>query len=187
MSRRQLGSQAWNDLFRKQLSRRFGVVAFSSSAAHPLLWAHYAGAGAGVVIGYRVAVLKEIATGYERIGAVHYHEQPPVSAGHVIFKDEGNLHVLLLTKADYWSYEEEWRLTLELRNTVGTGKTDPRGYSVNLCPIPNEAVAEVFVTERTPASKIETIAARLSDPSNRYKAGATRKLVLAPNKYGYDL
>ena len=187
LSRRQLGSQAWNDLFRKQLSRRFGVVAFSSSADHPLLWAHYADAGAGVVIGYRVSALKDIATGYEKFGAVQYHEQPPVSTGHVIFKDEGNLHVLLLIKASYWSYEQEWRLTLELKNTVGTGKTDPRGYSVNLCPIPNEAVAEVLVTERTPSATVSTIKARLSDPSNRYRAGATRKLVLAPNKYGYDL
>ena len=29
--RRQLGTQAWNDLFRKQLSRRLGVVSFSAS------------------------------------------------------------------------------------------------------------------------------------------------------------
>ena len=57
LSRRLLGTQAWNELLRKQLSRRFGVVSFSSSALHPLLWAHYANSGAGVVIGYRVSVL----------------------------------------------------------------------------------------------------------------------------------
>ena len=38
-SRRRLGTQAWNDLFRKRLSRRLGVVSFSASAHHPLLWA----------------------------------------------------------------------------------------------------------------------------------------------------
>ena len=134
------------------------------------------GRGAGVVIGYRVSALKDIATSYERLGAVQYHEQPPVSTGHVIFKDEGNLHVLLLIKASYWSYEQEWRLTLELKNMVGTGKTDPRGYSVNLCPIPNEAVADVLITERTPNATVSTIEARLSDPSNRYRASGTRKL-----------
>lgn len=132
LARRQLSSQAWNDLFREQLSLRVGVVAFSSSAFHPLLWAHYADSGAGVVIGYRASVLKGITTGYERLGAVQYLKEPPINMGHVNFKDDGNLHVLLLTKADYWSYEQEWRLTLELRNTVGTGKTDTRGYSINL-------------------------------------------------------
>ena len=186
LARRQLGSQAWNDLFRKQLSLRFGVVAFSSSAFHPLLWAHYADSGTGVVIGYRASVLEGMTTGYERLGAVQYLKEPPLSAGHVIFKDEGNLHALLLTKADYWSYEQEWRLTLELKNTVGTGKTDPRGYSVNLRPIPNEAVAEVFVTERTPPEALEKIDARLSNPSNRYRTKATRILVLAQDQYGYE-
>ena len=152
LSRRQLGTQAWNDLFRKQLSRRLGVVSFSSSALHPLLWAHYADSGAGVVIGYRVSVLKKIATGYERLGAVQYLDEPLISTGHVIFKDEGNLHTILLTKASYWEYEREWRLTLELKNTVGTGKSDRNGHSINICPIPNEAVTEVYFTERTPTN-----------------------------------
>ena len=142
--------------------------------------------GAGVVVGYRVSDLKELTDGYERLSPVQYKEEPSVNTGYVIFKNEGNLHVLLLRKAKYWSYEQEWRLTRDLKHTVGTGKTDRSGYSINLCPIPNEAVTEVFVTERTPASKIETIEARLSDPANRYRARATRKLVLARDKYGYD-
>lgn len=187
LSRRQFGTQAWNELFRKQLSLRFGVVSFSKSALHPLLWAHYADSGTGVVIGYRVSELKKITTGYERIGAVQYFDKPPLSTGHVIFKDEGNLHVILLTKAKYWKYEEEWRLTLELKNTVGTGKGDRNGYSINICPIPNEAVAEVYFTERTPDSTVETIERRLRDPSNRYKAGMPRKVILAPDRYGYGI
>ena len=66
-----------------------------------------------MVIGYRVSLLKKVATGYERLGAVQYMDKPPISMGHVIFKDEGNLHVVLLTKARYWEYESEWRLTME--------------------------------------------------------------------------
>ena len=187
LSRRQLGSQAWNDLLRKRLSIRFGVVAFSSSALHPLLWAHYADSGAGVVIGYRVSILREATSGYERLGAVQYLEEPPVSGGHVIFKDEGNLHAILLTKASYWNYEQEWRLTMELKNTIGTGKEDRSGNSINLCPISNEAVTEVYVTERTSPATVETLEARLKNPSNRYRARVTRKLILAQNKYGYDV
>ena len=41
LPRLQLRTQAWNELFRKQLSLHFGVVSFSRSALHPLLWAHY--------------------------------------------------------------------------------------------------------------------------------------------------
>ena len=187
LSRRQLGTQAWNDLLRKQLSLRFGVVSFSSSALHPLLWAHYADSGAGVVIGYRVSVLKTITTGYERLGAVQYSDEPPTSGGHVIFKDEGNLHAILLTKASYWEYEQEWRLTLELKNTVGTGKSDRNGHSINIRQIPNEAVTEVYFTERTPKSTVETIKTRLKNPSNRFRAEAPRKVILAPDKYGYEI
>lgn len=186
-SLRQLGSQAWNDLFRKQLSRRVGVVSFGSSALHPLMWAHYADSGAGVVVGYRLSTLRTIARGHERLEPVRYMDQPPLTAGHVIFKDEGNLHAILLTKAQYWEYEREWRLTLELRNTVGTGETDQRGYSINLCAIPNEAVTEVYFTERTPSPTVDTIAARLRDPNNRFGAEEPRKVVLASNKYGYTV
>lgn len=187
LARRQLGTQAWNELFRKQLSLRFGVVSFSSSVLHPLLWAHYADSGAGVVIGYRVSVLKTITTGYERLGAVQYLDKPPMSMGHGIFKDESNLHVLLLTKASHWKYEQEWRLTLELKNTVGIGKSDRNGHSINVCPIPNEAVTGVYFTERISKSTLEIIETRLRNPSNRFRAGAPRKLVLAPDMYGYAI
>ena len=186
LSRRQLGSQTWNDLFRKQLSRRLGVVSFSRTALHPLLWAHYADSGAGVVIGYLASVLRTITTGSERLGAVQYFEEPPFTLGHAFFKDESNLHAALLTKANYWEYEREWRLTLEFKHTVGTGKRDQNEQSINICPIPNEAVTEVYFTERTPKSVVETIEARLTNPSNRFRAGSPLKLVLAPNRYGYE-
>ena len=185
LARRQLGTQAWNDLFRKQLSQRFGVVCFSSSFLHPLMWTHYADSGAGFVIGYRVSELKKIPSGYERLGPVQYLEEPPLSTGHVIFKDENNLHITLLIKANYWAYEREWRLTVELKNTVGTGKTDASGHSINLYPIPNESVTEVYFTERTPESEVEIIRSRLSNPANRFRAGSPRKLILSSDRYGY--
>ena len=186
LSRQQLGTQAWNELLRKQLSLRFGVVAFAKSAFHPLLWAHYADSGTGVAIGYRVSVLKTVSKGLEQLGAVKYFEQPPFILGHNLFKDESNLHAVLLTKASYWKYEQEWRLTVELKNTVGTGENDQAGYSINICPIPNEAVTEVYYTEQTPNNTVETIQARLRDPNNRFTADAPRKLILASDRYGYE-
>ena len=186
LSHRQLGTQAWNELFRKQLSLRLGVVAFSKSALHPLLWAHYADSGTGVAIGYCVSVLKTVIKGLEQLGAVKYFEQPPFTLGHNFFKDESNLHAVLLTKASYWQYEQEWRLTVLLKNTVGTGENDRAGHSINICPIPNEAVTEVYYTERTPNNMVETIAARLRDTNNRFTADAPRKLILASDRYGYE-
>ena len=109
-----------------------------------------------------------------------------MSGGHGLFKDESNLHAVLLTKASYWEYEQEWRLTLELKNAVGTGKSDRNEHSINICPIPNEAVTEVYFTERTPNSTVETIETRLKNPSNRFRARGPRKLVLSPDKYGYE-
>ena len=90
-------------------------------------------------------------------------------------------------KASYWEYEHEWRLTLELKNTVSTGKNDRNDYSINICPIPNEAVTEVYFTERTPKHIVDKIEARLRNPSNRFNAEASRKLVLAPDRYGYEI
>ena len=186
LSRRQLGTQAWNDLFRRQLSRRFGVVSFSRSALHPLLWAHYADSGTGVAVGYRLSTLRTITSGYERLAAVEYSEEPPLSSGHVIFKDERNLHSIMLTKANYWQYEQEWRMTLELKNTVGAGMGDRNGHSINVCPVPNDAVSEVYYTERTPQHIVDTIDARIRNPSNRFRAIALQKLVLASDRYAYE-
>ena len=80
-SLKRLGTQAWNELFRKQLSLRFGVVSFSLSPIHPLLWAHYADSGTGMVIGYDVSVLKTVVTGDGQLSAVQYFDEPPISAG----------------------------------------------------------------------------------------------------------
>ena len=187
LARRQLGTQAWNELFKKQLSRRLGVVSFSLSPLHPLLWAHYADSGAGFVVGYDVSVLKTLVNGYEKLGAVQYSNEPPLSTGHVIWQDEGNLHGILLSKASYWEYEQEWRLTRELKNTVGTSNFDGNGCSVNLCPIPNEAVKEVYFTERTPSLYVNDIDTRLSNPSNRFGVQRPRKIVLASQSYGYAI
>ena len=149
------------------------------------MWTHYADSGAGFVIGYRVSELKKIPAGYERLGPVHYLAEPPIDMGHVIFKDENNLHVTLLIKANYWAYVQEWRLTVELKNTIGTGKVDASGHSINLYPIPNESVTEVYFTERTPESEVEIIRSRLSNPANRFRAGSPRKLILSSDRYGY--
>ena len=55
------GTNAWNKLFIKQLSRRFGSVSFSTTPFDLRMWAHYAESSFGYVIDYQVSYLKEIA------------------------------------------------------------------------------------------------------------------------------
>ena len=182
-----LGTQAWNELFRRQLSQRLGVVAFSTDSLHPLLWSHYAESGSGFVIGYKVSELEKIATGHQQLDSVHYFKAPPVIEDLQIFNNERNLHRILLAKSKNWEYEKEWRLTQELRNTMGTGQTDKTGHSINLCKIPNEAVSEIYYTERVSRWHLHQIKARLQNPNNRFGTKFSRRLILKPDLYEYKL
>ena len=89
-------------------------------------------------------------------------------------------------KSDHWSHEEEWRLIVELNKTVGTGQKDQHDLPINLVQIPNEAVVEVFYTERTPRQDVQLVQARLADPNNRYQAENPRKLILSSTSYEYE-
>ena len=93
---------------------------------------------------------------------------------------------MLSLKNDHWSYEEEWRLIVELNRTIGTGDTDQHGQPINLVQVPNEAVKQVFYTERTPRETVELIRDRLAEENNRYRAENPRKLILSTMFYGYE-
>ena len=54
------GTHNWSQLLRELFSLRFGIVSFSASPLNPLLWAHYADSGKGVVIGYDISGFEEI-------------------------------------------------------------------------------------------------------------------------------
>ena len=89
-------------------------------------------------------------------------------------------------KSNHWSHEEEWHLIVELNKTVGTGQTDRHGLPINLVQIPNEAVVEVFYTERTPRKDVQLLRVRLADPNNRYQPENPRKLILSSTSYEYE-
>ena len=95
------------------------------------------------------------------------------------------MNILLSFKSDHWSYESEWRLIVELSDTVGTGLRDSRGLPINLVRVPNEAVVSVFHTERTSITVSEKVSERLQNPNNRYSVRRLTKLVASPNRYGY--
>ena len=180
------GSLYWAELLRKQISKRFGIVSFTSEARHPLLWAHYTIDGSGVVIGYATSMLENLTQGKERLAQVDYQRQaPPAIMGYEVLGIEENIYRLLLIKSDHWKYEMEWRIIIQLKHTVGTGEKDDKGQPINLVRIPNEAVKKVYYTERTPNHTVKEINKRLGDPNNRFGVTRATKLVLAETSYSY--
>ena len=89
-------------------------------------------------------------------------------------------------KSGHWSYEDEWRLIVELSRTIGTGEADQHSQPINLIQVPNEAVVSVHYTERTPREKVMSIQGRLADANNRYRVRIPRKLILSATSYGYE-
>ena len=90
---------------------------------------------------------------------------------------QDDLNVLLSQKSKHWSYESEWRLIVELNETIGTGLRDSRGQSINLIRVPNQAVVKVFCTERTPIDVAKKVRARLENTNNRYSTQRLTKLI----------
>ena len=186
-ARREHGSLFTRELLAKQASTRFGIVSFTMNPDHPLMWSHYTTDGSGFVIGYDVAELRKLTDPGGCLREVTYGNRPPLITGPIVLvSPESNLPSLLSGKSDHWSYENEWRLIVELNRTIGTGETDQHGQPINLVQVPNEAVVSVYYTERTPADSVKLIRDRLADKNNRYRAENPRKLILSSTSYGYE-
>ena len=104
----------------------------------------------------------------------------------VMAQPEPNMDIFLSMKSDHWSYEREWRLILELNETIGTGLKDRHDQPINLVRVPNHAVVSVYYTERTPPETVDLVSARLANPNNRYGVTCATKLVLSAERYGYE-
>ena len=186
-ARSEHGSLFTHHLFTKQVSTRFGIVSFATNPYHPLMWSHYTTDGSGFVIGYDAAEINKLAGPKGSLRPVEYQSRPPPIGGPIVLvSPESNLPIMLSLKSDHWSYEQEWRLIVELNRTIGTGETDQHGQPINLVQVPNEAVKQVFYTERTPHKTVELIRGRLAEENNRYKAEDPRKLTLSTMVYGYE-
>ena len=187
LARQSHGSLFTRQLFAEQLSTKFGVVSFATECDQPLMWSHYTADGTGFVIGYDVIELRKLANQVGDFREVKYAEQlPPIVGPIVLARPQSNLSGLLSVKSHHWSYENEWRLIVELDKTIGTGQTDQHDQPINLIRVPNEAVVSVHYTERTPPESVNLIRNRLSDANNRYGTKTLTKLVMSSTSYGYE-
>ena len=186
-ARLQYGSLFTRQLVTEQLSTRFGIVSFTTDPVHPLMWSHYTRDGSGFVIGYDKEEIRRITDIDGGLRSVNYGERPPPIRGPIVLvSPDSNLPALLSIKSGHWTYENEWRLIVELNRTIGTGESDQHGQPINLVQIPNKAVVSVYYTERTPHKSVELIRDRLSDKNNRYRAENPRKLIMSFTSYGYE-
>ena len=190
-ARRQYGSLFTNQLFKEQVSTKFGIVSLTTHPRHPLMWSHYTADGSGFVIGYKVKELSKLTGPNGHLQPVTYSDQPPPIMGPtVLASPDSNLPKLLSCKSDHWCYESEWRLIVELNGTVSTGKTDPHGQPINLVHISNEAVVSVYYserTERTSSQLVKLVRERLANRKNRYRGVILRKLILSSTSYDYEV
>ena len=186
-ARQRYGSLFTRQLFAAQVSTKLGIVSFTTDPHHPLMWSHYTTDGSGFVIGYEVSELTELAGAEGALAPVQYSDRlVPIMDPIVLTSPRSNLPKLLSVKSDHWRYENEWRLVVEMSKTIGTGQTDMHDQPVNLVRVSNEAVVQVYYTERTPQKSVEIIRDRLANGNNRYQAGSPRKLVMSSTSYGYE-
>jgi len=184
-ARKKYGSLFLRELFARQLSERFGVVSFGTRPDQLLMWSHYALNCSGFVIGYDVTQLAKLTKREGGLRPVRYGESLPPILDYPVLS-EGNLNGLLSYKSSHWGYEQEWRMIVDLRDTIGTGKSDEQGQPVSVVSVPNEAVCRVYYTERTPSHAVIKIAERLSDPRNRFNTNEPVKMIQSAEKFGYE-
>ena len=186
-AKRRSGSLYLRDLFAAQLSQRFGIVSFSANPRHPLMWSHYTLDGSGFVVGYEWEKLWSLSRFDSSLFPVQYcSDIPEIESYEVLHYDRGYLSGLMSYKSNHWSYENEWRLIVELDETISVGESDTRGWPINLVRVPNEAVVSVNHTERTPPDAVDRIRSRLENPVNRYGTSHLTKLIASSERYEYE-
>ena len=95
------GSLYMRELMSRQLSRRFGVIAFASSPYHLLMWSHYTVDGSGFVIAYDLRELKRRCATEDHLRPVRYSKKPPLIRDYPVLSDAGNVLIFLAHKSDH--------------------------------------------------------------------------------------
>lgn len=96
---------------RRAVSKNYGLLCFSKKWEEPLLWGHYADKHKGVAIGFEI--LKD------EIFEVEYSSEPKRTKFELTNNREENEKLFLdlaKTKYEKWSYEEEHRILVKLKD-----------------------------------------------------------------------
>lgn len=113
---------------------KMGVLSLSGDPSNILMWSHYAHSHTGLVLTFRTDN-DDIISEAQRV--IYSNERPVVD----VVGDRENVMVkTLLRKADYWSYELEWR-------AIRTGRPGHHGFS------PDSLSAIIFGARTSPEVK----------------------------------
>jgi hypothetical protein len=142
-------NEVWHDL-----AGTLGVLSLTSSAASPVMWAHYAHNHTGVCVLVRLSALSTVS--HVVFGPVSYARQYPV-LNYFQQSDAEIVKTLVLTKSIEWKYEKEYRLIV-----VGAGSTVRLGQQAVCGLILGHAV------DKSVADRLKSCCAQASIPL--YKA-----------------
>jgi hypothetical protein len=83
-----------------------GVFSLSAKCDHILMWSHYADSHRGICLRFRAFSTTPFFGKAQRV--IYQSARPKLNV--VLDSHETQSEKALLTKADFWSYEEEWRI-----------------------------------------------------------------------------
>ena len=178
-------------ILKEEISSDKGIVSFSENWTNPLLWAHYADSHRGLCLGFDVSDSHLMNVKYqdERISSNEPRRQIEMANALADKCHDNNLSTdqirrliqeqteedqsgqdfiieILTTKFSHWSYEEEYRLFVELRN-----KRDKHYY----CEFGGHiSLEEVIIGLRTDISKAK-IECALGEMASRVKKFRVRE------------
>lgn len=132
--------RAW----KKDMSKRFGLICMSTTWHHPLLWSHYAENHQGLCLGFDVP-------DNDLFGSVRYVEARPtlqdLGRNNLTELDENDLDKMLHTKFKAWEYEAEYRTFCDL------GHRDPVSDLYFLPFSEDVRLAQVIIGERSTVTR----------------------------------
>jgi hypothetical protein len=94
--------------FCRWLREDTGVISFSACRDDILMWSHYAGSHDGICIEFKCTDEKHVDF-LSQAHQVRYTQQRPIVNFYTTDRIE-KAKAFILTKAERWSYEEEWRM-----------------------------------------------------------------------------
>jgi hypothetical protein len=98
----------------EQIANSIGVFSMSAKCDHPLMWSHYADSHRGICLRFKASSTTVF---FGRAQQVRYQAKRP-QLNPVRDSHDMQVEKALLTKADFWKYEEEWRI---IDHDVGSG------------------------------------------------------------------
>ena len=159
-----------------ELSKTAGIVCFSATNDHILMWSHYADQHKGVVIGFDSKLLSDdwIPVDYSKERYFLNIERR---------KDRDERIKMIARKSDLWAYEEEYRFVVLLQKCKNKNRDDDDAFFT--FEYRSEAIKEVIFGCRMSRNNINDLGVALKE---RYGNSIMNYKAMADKiKYGINL